>query len=1318
MKLIFSRVGVAAFFVVAAGCSDPNPTSGDQNGQPQAPDVGYSHDSVTGAGDSSVPLNETSSPDADGPANFCDGVADGDWCDGQSLVTCTAEQLVTSKQCELGCIVTPQGAPDVCGVALEPLFCEDKGDGGWCKGSAVVTCAGGVAVGQLPCPVGCIEQPPVNHGACAAEDTFCWGKADGTWCGGEALITCAAGEFVVSVPCPAGCLQTADAANECADPPVVDFCTGHPDGQFCASGTLLVTCAASAQVTEQVCELGCQPSPPGELDACAQAPNPGFCAGKADNAWCDGDKLTTCTGGVAVGQVTCLSGCISNGPGQPDHCAPAGAETFCNGKPDGAWCKGELLLTCSGGEQVSENACPEGCTVNPPGVADECSAGGVESKADFCQGKQNGLWCLGDALVTCLNDLVASETACSGGCLANPPGIADECGDTAFCTPVPSMSSPSPPATSCSYMDWKLSPDGWYLVSQFGTTNDPSTLGNSTTCGFLQGHYNAKGCVWDQGSGSCQPGPFAIDWTQGHVDYEYEAVLSAVDAFKNGNVPYPKYFYVAGAQRFNCGTTLRVSNPKTGKCVVAYVEDGGPGAKYEGASYGGRRILDSSPALIQYLGVDKLGWKSSTLLYVEWGLPGDVPGQACSPCGSSPAKAENAGPKSPWDVLHMVPSCSDGGTASCPDGSGLYCGGSVGLDPGTLYNCVDGNFTPHEACAEGCQTNPPGTSDSCKGGAGPDSCPSGNGLYCGGPIGMDANTLYYCADGVYSESKSCAEGCQENPPGTSDDCKSGGGTPTPGKLVMCEPFSPKQPVTCAFGCYPGHKGSDYSAGNGTPIYAPISGQVTKVSNSVKGQTCSPNFGSYVKIAQGKFEVILAHMNPDIKVSELATIEAGTHVGNVSNTGYTLTYKGGDWVCQQGGGYHLHLEVRKSGAAFDPFSSSDVQWSSSCEGTGAIEPSAFCTGKANGLWCDGKSLVNCQNGFLTSSETCPAGCQSNPPGTADECAGGGGTECPSGNGAYCGGSVGKDSNTLYQCTNGGYSVIEVCKSGCQIAAPGTSDKCKAESPASCPSGNGAYCGGSVGKDSNTLYQCTNGSYSTIEVCKNGCQIAAPGTSDKCKADAPASCPSGNGAYCGGSVGKDSSTLYQCTNGSYSTIEVCKNGCEIAAPGTSDKCKADAPASCPSGNGAYCGSSVGKDSNTLYQCTNGSYGIIEVCKNGCEIAAPGTSDKCKADTPSGCPSGNGAYCGGPVGKDSKTLYQCQSGSYSFKAWCAAGCYVAPAGTADKCNSGSCPSGNGAYCGQTAGLSSSTLYTCQNGTWTIKQQCGGTCFVAPPGQPDKCP
>lgn len=221
------------------------------------------------------------------------------------------------------------------------------------------------------------------------------------------------------------------------------------------------------------------------------------------------------------------------------------------------------------------------------------------------------------------------------------------------CLNEPARASGDAPTSGCNYMDWGLSPDGWYVVSQFGTDGDPTTWGRTTTCGFLQGHYDAWGCRYDHNGGGCLGGSTAIPHVQGHVDYLNADVIATVNAYAPGSVPDPDIFYVAGAQRFGCGATLRVSNPSNGRCVVVYAEDGGPGVTYEGPGYGQRRILDASPAVNAFLQTSGIGWLSGDMVQVEWGQPGDVPGQACTPCGSTLVQQGTEGMRTPWDPNHM-----------------------------------------------------------------------------------------------------------------------------------------------------------------------------------------------------------------------------------------------------------------------------------------------------------------------------------------------------------------------------------------------------------------------------------------------------------------------------------------------------------------------------------------------------------------------------------------------------------------------------------------------------------------------------------------
>ena len=111
-------------------------------------------------------------------------------------------------------------------------------------------------------------------------------------------------------------------------------------------------------------------------------------------------------------------------------------------------------------------------------------------------------------------------------------------------------------------------------------------------------------------------------------------------------------------------------------------------------------------------------------------------------------------------------------------------------------------------------------------------------------------------------------------------------------------------------------------------------------------------------------------------------------------------------------------------------------------------------------------------------------------------------CPSGNGLYCGDpSMGQNTNYLYLCTNGNYSLSKQCSNGCLQNPPGVNDTCRTASQ-TCPSGNGLYCGNSsLGQNPNYLYQCTNGNYSVKTACPYSCQVNPPGTNDVCSSTPP-------------------------------------------------------------------------------------------------------------------------------------------------------------------------------------------------------------------------
>jgi len=232
----------------------------------------------------------------------------------------------------------------------------------------------------------------------------------------------------------------------------------------------------------------------------------------------------------------------------------------------------------------------------------------------------------------------------------------------------------------------------------------------------------------------------------------------------------------------------------------------------------------------------------------------------------------------------------------------------------------------------------------------------------------------------------------------------------------------------------------------------------------------------------------------------------------------------------------------------------------------------CAGVADGKYCGGDTIVGdaatlyeCASGALSVVSECQYGCQVNAPGTDDQCksqSGGGGGCSGAANGYYCGNNgVSGDTNTLYHCSNGTLSVAEVCQYGCQPMAAGTDDACKTGGGGGGCSGaaNGYYCGGNgVSGDANTLYQCSNGTLSVAEVCQYGCQPMAAGTDDVCKSSGGGgsmSCAgAASGYYCGGNgVSGNANTLYLCSSGVLTVVQVCANGCQPMPAGYDDKCK---------------------------------------------------------------------------------------------------------------------------------------------------------------------
>lgn len=207
-------------------------------------------------------------------------------------------------------------------------------------------------------------------------------------------------------------------------------------------------------------------------------------------------------------------------------------------------------------------------------------------------------------------------------------------------------------------------------------------------------------------------------------------------------------------------------------------------------------------------------------------------------------------------------------------------------------------------------------------------------------------------------------------------------------------------------------------------------------------------------------------------------------------------------------------------------------------------------------------------------------------------------------------------------------------GTSGAGGGASDPCAG-------AGDGAHCGSELGgsADHGSLYQCQGGVTASAMGCPYGCEASA------CQSPPPdpcASAASGNGLYCGGNLsGGDANTLYDCENGSTASKQTCPNGCLMNPPGVADACKSagDPCANASSGDGAYCGSSLGAgNANTLYQCQNETTASSQPCPAGCQQNPPGVADACK-------PNGGQCCLNHPPGVVTQPFTACGNGGSHY-------------------------------------------------------------------------
>lgn len=165
----------------------------------------------------------------------------------------------------------------------------------------------------------------------------------------------------------------------------------------------------------------------------------------------------------------------------------------------------------------------------------------------------------------------------------------------------------------------------------------------------------------------------------------------------------------------------------------------------------------------------------------------------------------------------------------------------------------------------------------------------------------------------------------------------------------------------------------------------------------------------------------------------------------------------------------------------------------------VAPPDWCAARANGSYCDGRSVHTCTSNRTTRIEPCADGCYER--GATSVCASDAVDPCFNDpDGTYCGSSIGATArvNDVYVCRGRRTARIDVCAMGCE----GTFGmaRCRVAMADPCEratSGDGLYCGASLGAgDTNTLYDCRSRRTSSAMVCTHGCMVRPPGMPDAC------------------------------------------------------------------------------------------------------------------------------------------------------------------------------------------------------------------------------
>ncbi|MEZ4450247.1 MAG: M23 family metallopeptidase [Nannocystaceae bacterium] len=258
--------------------------------------------------------------------------------------------------------------------------------------------------------------------------------------------------------------------------------------------------------------------------------------------------------------------------------------------------------------------------------------------------------------------------------------------------------------------------------------------------------------------------------------------------------------------------------------------------------------------------------------------------------------------------------------AAANSGNGDYCGSTLpGGDAGSLYTCIDGKTTDMTPCSMGCQVNPPGVADQCNTADLCEFATSGDGAYCGSSLkpGEADGVLFQCKGKKTESQQTCANGCQQMPPGEPDVCKS---DPNNNSCCVNKPPGSLTQSYTACGNGGSHYGIDLGTAIGTPIYAGIAGTVTSMALGYPNcydmgcsQACWNAF-NYVKVKSDCGDPNEPNKDFYVYYLHIDGVPNGIKTGVHVDQGQLLAYSGNSGCSS---GPHIHIEtvsVTKGGQA--------------------------------------------------------------------------------------------------------------------------------------------------------------------------------------------------------------------------------------------------------------------------------------------------------------------------------------------------------------------------------------------------------------------